>query len=225
MHSNWIYTDEVIKNVRSFDFVSSYPYVMSTYKYPSNEFRPCKITKKEQMTKQFAYILVVRFTNIKCKYYNNFISQSKCRNISGARYDNGRIIQADSLEITLTDIDFYFILKTHKCKYKILECYYSKYDYLPIQFIKFILEKYVNKTKFKNVVGKEVEYALEKEKFNSLYGMSVTNNIRDEVIFDNEKLWSEEELTNEKIIEELETEKKKAFLSFSYRRMGYSTCT
>ena len=215
-HANWIYTDEVIKNVRSFDFTSSYPYVMTTYKYPSNEFRPCKISKKEQMTKQFAYILVVRFTNIKCKYYNNFISQSKCRNISGARYDNGRIIQADSLEITLTDVDFYFILKTHKCKYEILECYYSKYDYLPIQFIKFILEKYVNKTKFKNVEGKEVEYALEKAKFNSLYGMSVTNNIRDEVIFDNETLWSEEELTNEQIIKELETEKNKAFLSFSY---------
>ena len=50
-----------------------------------------------------------------------------------------------------------------------------------------LLEKYVKKTEYKNVEGKEIEYALEKAKFNSLYGMSVTNNIKDEVIFDNNK--------------------------------------
>lgn len=168
------------------------------------------------MSKRFAYLIVVKFTNIKCKYYNNFISQSKCREIVKGRYDNGRIIQAESLEMTLTDIDFYFILQTYNCDYEIKECYYSLYDYLPKTFIDFILEKYVNKTKYKNVEGKEVEYNLEKQKFNSLYGMSVTNMIRDEVIFDNIKGWSENKLSNEEIINALETEKKKGFLSFAY---------
>ena len=47
--------------------------------------------------------------------------------------------------------------------------------------------------------------------------MSVTNMIRDDVVFDNEfKSWSEVELTNEEIINKLKTEKKKAFLSFAY---------
>lgn len=45
--------------------------------------------------------------------------------------------------------------------------------------------------------------------------MSVTNNIKDEVVFiDNE--WQEIELTNEEIEEKLNKEKKDAFLSFSY---------
>lgn len=215
-HSNWIYTDEIIKNVRSFDFISSYPFVMCTFKYPSSEFRKCKIKRKEQMSNQLAYLMVVKFTDIKCKYYNNFISQSKCRNIKNGRYDNGRVISADELEMTITDVDFNFITKAYDCKYEIIECYFAKYDYLPKQFINFILEKYVNKTKFKNVEGKETEYQLAKGMFNSLYGMSVTNNIRDEVIFDMEDLWSEIELTNDDIIKELKKEKGKAFLSFSY---------
>ena len=48
-------------------------------------------------------------------------------------------------------------------------------------------------------------------------GMSVTNTIRDDVIYhDDIEEWSEEELTNEDIVNKLQAEKKKAFLSFSY---------
>lgn len=35
-HANWTLADEVIKNVDSYDFTSSYPYVMTTYKFPRN---------------------------------------------------------------------------------------------------------------------------------------------------------------------------------------------
>ena len=49
----------------------------------------------------------------------------------------------------------------------------------------------------------EVEYAKEKNKFNSLYGMSVTNTIRDEVTYNSEKDWIERELTNSEILEKL----------------------
>lgn len=169
------------------------------------------------MISKFAYLLVVEFNNIKCKYFNNFISQSKCTNIINGIYDNGRIISADKIEIILTDIDFYFILDTYKYEsYNIKESYYSIYDYLPKQFIEFVLKKYINKTAFKNVEGKEIEYAKEKNKFNALYGMSVTNTIRDEVIYTSENDWIERELENEEIIQKLEEERKKSFLSFSY---------
>lgn len=215
-HANWIYTDEVLKNIDSWDFTSSYPYILVSHQFPSTEFRKCNIKTVEKMSKRFAYLLVVKFKNIKCKYYNNFISQSKCRNIKGGRYDNGRIIQADELEITLTDVDFYFILQSYKCEYEIIECYYSLYNYLPKQFIEFVLDKYVKKTQYKNVEGKEVEYTKEKNKFNSLYGMTVTNMIRDEVIYNNETGWSERALTNDEIIDALDNEKNKSFLSFAY---------
>ena len=216
-HANWVFAGDIIKNVDSFDFTSSYPYVLVSHKYPSSEFKRCYIKKKEEMSKKLCYLLVVKFTNIKSKYYNNFISQSKCKNIKGGRYDNGRVIEAEEIIITLTDIDFYLILDTYTCNYEILEIYYANYSYLPKTFINFILDKYVSKTEYKNVVGKELEYQKEKNKFNSLYGMSVTNMIRDNVIYDDDSgLWREEELTNDEIIEKLLSEKKKAFLSFAY---------
>ena len=113
--------------------------------------------------------------------------------------------------------DFKFILDTYKYdEYEIKESYFSLYDYFPKTFIEFVLEKYVNKTKLKNVIGMEVEYAKQKNLFNSLYGMSVTNMIRDEVVYDNDLDWLDDrELTNEEIIEKLNIEKKKAFMNFA----------
>lgn len=216
-HSNWIYTDELLHNIDSYDETSAYPYVLVSHKFPSSEFRRCYIQNRQQMNRRLCYLLVVKFTDVKCCYFNNFISASKCRNIKGAKYDNGRIISADEFEITLTDIDFYFILDTYKCKYEILESYFANYNYLPKTFIEFVLQKYENKTKYKDVEDKEIEYQKEKNKFNALYGMSVTNMIRDEVIYKDETgEWFEEELTNEDIEEKLKAEKKKSFLSFAY---------
>lgn len=221
-HANIFYTDTIVENVDSWDFTSSYPYVMVTHKYPSSEFRKCILTNKDEMIQDYAYLMVVRFKNIRSKYYNNFISKSKCRNIKGARYDNGRIIRADSLETTITDVDFRFILESHEnydggeVEYEILESYYSLYRYLPETFINFILDKYVTKTKYKNVEGKELEYALAKAMFNALYGMAVTNTIKDEVLYDNIAGWDERALTNEEIEKALENEKKQSFLNFAW---------
>ena len=216
-HANYIYADTIIKNVDSYDITSSYPYVMTTCKYPSSEFKKCNIKSISEFNSNFAYLLKVKFTNIESKYLNNIISSSRCEEIKKACYDNGRIISAESFITTLTDIDFKLILDFYKCDYEILEIYYSKYNYLPKKFIDFVLDKYVLKTKYKNDESKELEYQREKAMFNSLYGMSVTNMIKDDVIYDDDsKSWFEKELTNDKIIEMLESEKKKAFLSFSY---------
>lgn len=216
-HANYMFTDEVIENVDSYDETSAYPYVMVTSKFPMTEFKPCNIKTADDMIDKYAYLVRVKFHKLKCKYYNNFISASKCNNIVGALFDNGRIIRAKEIDITLTDIDFKFILDTYTIEsYEIEESYYAIYKYLPKKFINFILDKYVNKTKFKNVAGKELDYVKEKNKFNSLYGMTVTNMIRDEVNYDNIHGWTESELTDSLIFDKLLDEKQKAFLSFSW---------
>ena len=81
--------------------------------------------------------------------------------------------------------------------------------------INFILDKYVKKTELKGVEDRKVEYAKQKSLFNAIYGMTVTNTIRDEVIYDNDSGWEEVPLTNEDIIEALLKDKKKGFLTFS----------
>ena len=215
-HANWIKANEIIKNVTSFDFTSSYPFVMLTEKYPCSIFRKCKLKTYEELDEKFCYIVKLKAKNIKCKYYNNFISQSKCEYIVNGRYDNGRIMKADEIEIILTDVDLKLIFETYEIEsYEFEEIYWAYKNYLPSEFLKFVLDKYEKKTQYKNVEGKEIEYAIEKSLFNALYGLSVTNNIRDNVIFDNIN-WSEVPLTNEEIIKLLEKQKDEGFMSYSW---------
>ena len=214
-HANYIYTDRIVDNVDSWDFTSSYPYVLVTHKFPATKFKRCRVTSEEHLLPNLCYLLVVKLTNVKSKYYNNFLSFSKCREIHKGKYDNGRVMEAESLITTLTDIDFKLIRRSYECDYEILECYYSVLRYLPTQFINFVLDKYVMKTKYKGVPEKALEYNKQKSMFNSLYGMSVTNNIRDEVKYDNVLGWEEIPLTNEEIEKKLIDEEKIGFMSFA----------
>lgn len=216
-HSNWLYSGEIIENVTSYDFTSSYPYCLVSEKYPSTAFRKCNIKKLEDLLENLAYIIRIKFFDIESKYFNNIISVSKCHSAKNIRRDNGRIIKADYVEMTINEIDLKLIQECYKIeKYEIIEIYYASKRYLPKEYINFILQKYENKTKFKNVKGKEIEYALEKAKFNALYGMTVTNNIRNNVLYDNENGWKEEDIGNKEILEKLKKEKQKGFLSFSW---------
>ena len=116
----------------------------------------------------------------------------------------------------LTDVDLKLYLDSYNCSYEIKESYFSVYNYLPKQYINFILDKYVLKTQLKNVEGKEVEYAREKGTFNSLYGMAVTNTIRADVEFERFEEWIERPLTDEEISEKLSKDKKRGFLNFAW---------
>lgn len=201
--------------------------VMLTEKYPSSIFRKCNIKSIEQILDRFCYIVKVKFKNIQSKYFNNFISYSKCVSIKNGRYDNGRVIGAEEIEIVLTDVDLKFIFETHIFdSYEFIEVYWAYKKYLPKEYIEFILEKYKKKTELKGVDGKEIEYALEKAKFNAIYrlGMSVTNNIRDNVTFNNIE-WNEIPLTNDEILQLLEKQKEAGFLSYSYRSLGDCLCS
>ncbi len=214
-HASRLWSGEVLKNVDSYDFSSSYPFVLITRRYPVTEFRRSSVKTKEDMDSRNAYLLVVKFKNVKSKYHNTFISLSKCRNIKEGNYDNGRIISAKSFEVTLTDVDFNFLINAYKCEYEIKEAWEASYGYLPNQFVNFIIEKYKMKTEYKGVEGMEKRYAIAKSLLNSMYGMTVTKNIREDVIY-NSGEWDEVPLTNEEIQQKLWQEKQKAFLSFSW---------
>ena len=106
-----------------------------------------------------------------------------------------------------------------------MECYFAKYDYLPLQYINFVLDKYEAKTKYKDDESKKLQYQKEKNKYNAIYGMTVTNTIRKNVEYiDESGEWKETDLTNDEIILKLNEEKKKAFLSFSWRLLVYRIC-
>ena len=222
-HANYIHSDKILKNIDSYDETSAYPYVMvASNHFPMSEFKKCYIKKLEDLRYWNCYLLKVRFTGLECKYFNTFISMSKCRHIRGGAYDNGRIIRADTLEISVTDIDLRFICDTYNYKsIEFLDSYVAIADYLPKPLVEFILDKYVAKTELKGIEEKEVEYSKIKNLFNGIYGMCVTNMICDNVLYDNDLGWDEEELTNDEIDDKLLKEKNKGFLSFAWRCFLY----
>lgn len=222
-HANALMVDREIKNVTSYDFTSSYPYVMISEKFPMLRGKLHQIKNKEDFRNslnKYCCLFDIKFTNIEPIFlFDHYISFSHCRDIINYKLDNGRVISADSLTMTITEQDFFIIEKCYK--WDKIEIYnFRRYmrDYLPTEFVKSILELYKNKTELKDVEGKEVEYLYSKELVNSCYGMCVTDICRQEVVFDTEKNeWSNEipEIDYEKNLEKYNKSKQR-FLSYTW---------
>ena len=195
-HCNAMYTNKICQNVTSYDFTSSYPTVLISEKYPMSKGKEVYITTETELLnliKNYCVLVDLQFTNIKTSFmYEQIISYSKCRNVKNPLINNGRIVQADTLTITCTDVDFLNIRDFYKWdSMEIGLCYIYKKDYLPKEFIKTILHLYKSKTELKGVDGKEVEYLHSKELLNSLYGMCVTSIVHDTVNFNGDE-WTTE---------------------------------
>lgn len=192
-HANINYVDSVVECVDSYDFSSSYPAVMLSEKFPMS--KPIPVTPKDdedlkKYLKNFCCMLDIEFYNIRAKVdFENYISKSRCSKIENFYCNNGRVVEADYLRISVTEQDVFIIQDMYKWdSFKISNMNIFIKNYLPKQFILAILELYKAKTELKGVEGKEVEYLVSKGMINSCYGMCVTDPCRDEIIYDGD--WS-----------------------------------
>lgn len=188
-HANAYYTNEVIHNVSSYDFTSSYPYVMLSEKFPMSKGVEVQITSKAQFEKlcnEYCCVFDVAFTNLMTSETNdNPISISKCWKSENVVENNGRVVSAKYIVTTMTNVDFSYIKQFYRWEsMKVTNFYVYKKDYLPTELVNCILTLYEKKTTLKGVEGMEVEYLKSKEMLNSIYGMSVTNPLRDEYLYD-----------------------------------------
>ena len=190
-HANSLYTNMLLKDVRCFDFASSYPAVMCTRKYPVGPFTECTMEELDWLDsmdvndRPYRYFIKVRMKNIRSKTSNTFWSSSKADEIEYPDHglDNGKIYKADLLTTTMTDLDWEVFRNVYDFEdLEILKCMKSEADYLPKEMIQVILEYYMNKTSLKGV-GRESEYNEAKQFINSIYGVAVTRLITDAVNF------------------------------------------
>lgn len=219
-HANYLFARKIWKNVTSFDLCSSYPFVMCCEKvFPTTAWQEFTLKSPDDMVyDKWVYVLHCKLTNIKSKKLNTTMSFHKCRNIKGDFIlDNGRIKKMDCCELTMTSIDYQTYKKFYNFDCEIIKCYRAAAGYLPTPFIEYILDIYKKKTELKGVAGKEDEYARAKADFNSLFGMSVTNDIRDEVYYKND-IWETIKLSPEEVRAKLKekADSKNPFLHFSY---------
>lgn len=192
-HANAMWQGEIIHNVGSYDFTSSYPYVMVSEKFPMSTPELISIKNKQELNDNLKYyccLFDIEFEKIESKVlYENYISKSHCTLLENQVENNGRIVKADKLKITITEQDYFIIKKLYKWKNSQISNFrrFAK-GYLPTNLVKSILDLYKTKTELKDVKGKEVEYLNSKEQANSAYGMMVTNPCRDEILY-NDDLW------------------------------------
>lgn len=220
-HANALINGRTINNVKSFDFTSSYPTVMIAEKFPMLRGELYQIKDKEDLKKQlnlYCCLFDITFFELESIIpYEHYISSSHCRDLHDYTLDNGRIVDADILTLTITEQDYFIIEKCYKWKsIQIRNFRRYKRDYLPRAFVESILHLYKQKTELKDVIGKEVEYLHSKELLNSCYGMCVTDICRKDIIFNTETgTWDEEEtvIDYEKNITKY-NESKQRFLSY-----------
>jgi hypothetical protein len=199
--ANPLNNGKILDDVTCYDFSSSYPSVM----VGSNEFPTDFIEYKDILTEvgykvelnlNHAMVCKFIFKNLRPREYSkdnciqkvlfdSFIPFSKCEELQGRQLNNGKVVNAEYLEIFGTDMDF----RTYDLFYQWDSfeaqnvCIYKK-GYLPRPVIEYTLELYIAKNTLKNVAGKELEYALKKELLNSLYGMAVTSPLKDVLAYD-----------------------------------------
>lgn len=221
-HANAKYTDMVVSDVDSYDFTSSYPYVMVSEKFPMStgvKFHVKSWKQFDFLTSKYCCVFDIEFTDIFATSENeNPISVSKCVVHENAVENNGRVVCASKLVTTITEIDYKVFTRFYKWKNaRIGEMWCYRKDYLPTEFINAILGLYEKKTTLKGVKGKEVEYLNSKEMLNSCYGMCVTNPLRDEIVYEGNE-WDMQGLTSEKQLEMLQAynDSKNRFLFYPW---------
>lgn len=188
-HANANYTNKLLTDVSSIDFTSSYPAVMLSEKFPMS--RGIKTDLKsiglsfDDLCKKYCVVCDIYFEGLKAKIYQeNYISESKCITLENSVVNNGRVFSADKLITTITDIDWGIIKQCYTWeKVGVKNIYRYFRGYLPKDIILSILKLYEDKTTLKGVDGMEVEYLNSKGMLNSVYGMCVTDIVRDEVTY------------------------------------------
>lgn len=219
-HSNAVHTNVVLDYVRSKDISSSYPIVLCLEKYPMTYFEETIPCDDYFNNDNYSYIITFDVEHLCSKRWNTWLSFSKCTKIKGYSLDNGRVLKADYVQLSLTNVDYeIFQLCYDFDNLNIIDFRISSNDYLSPTFVKYILELYGNKTTLKGIKEKEPLYMKSKQYINSMYGMMVTKNITDTIEFEEDR-WKKELLNEKNFYTKIASEKKKLSKTFGAFQFG-----
>lgn len=187
-HANRYFTGDIVHQVHSADRSSSYPYCLCNKEYPTQfiPIMPSDLNMGYIMRciriRHKALLLRIGIEDLRLRdpYWGcPYLSKDKCRNVHQAKLvindintdpaDNGRILAAEYLETTITDIDLEIIATEYTGQIKILQGWYASYKPLPRVFVEEVIKYYRNKTELKGVKGQEIYYDKAKALLNSLY--------------------------------------------------------
>ena len=220
-HANRYYAGRIIKNVKSADRSSSYPDVQCNCEFPVSNFYYAGKVEFDRLihlitVRKKAVLMRISITNLRLTdefWGAPYLSRDKCRRIEKGIYDNGRILSADYLETTITDVDLRIIMEQYSfddlCAFDVA---YARYGKLPKPLISETIAYYKAKTELKNVPGQEIYYMKSKNKLNSIYGMMAQDPVKQSIIFN----CGEWQQGSDPIEDLLESSNRKAFLCYQW---------
>lgn len=201
-HASPFYSGKICSNVMSMDLTSSYPTQLCLPKFPMSKGEKHTVTSKqdfEESIKLYCCLFDIELENVQSKFmYDAYISRSRCIQCVNPIMSNGRVVSADRIVITITEQDYNIIKNVYTWdKIKIGKMIRYKRGYLPKDFVRSVLELYKNKTELKGLEGDDkngvpysVTYLSRKEMLNACFGMTVTDIVRNDIIYVDD--WSEE---------------------------------
>lgn len=188
-HANRHMIKWIWEQVTAYDFASSYPFILLSEKFPAHKFEPMGTMSAAHILKYMddnAYIFKFMAYNIELKDDDigmPALQFSKCVSSVNAVLDNGRVLQAEYIEIWLTEIDLRIIADQYVMQKSIcteVSCCIK--EYLPRWFTDYVFELFEQKTMLKG--GDPVLYSLAKAKLNSLYGMCCQRPVKQLIVED-----------------------------------------
>ena len=220
-HANRFYAGIVVPAVYSYDRSSSYPDVQLNRPFPVGPFRRRTEKTWEELwrlinVRKRAILCRVAFWDIKLRDVREgfpYLTFDKSRRVYGERLDNGRILSAEYLEVTLTDIDLKIVVDQYDFKARrVLDLYYARYGPLPEDLRNVVKSYYKAKTELKGVPGQELMYGKSKNKLNSVYGMSAQNPVKRSIRLVNGR-YEEDDTPIEQLLEETN---RRAFFAYQW---------
>lgn len=202
--SNRYKTNFINYDVASYDMSSAYPYAMISGLYPITPFQEETITTLDMLddyNNRYCTLAYYSFEKVKLKKGVPFpyIPYSKCIEFIAPSYEgqfkgkeyyyNGRVLEADFLKIALTNYDYQIFINQYEYdeeNVRVEDFYYSHKGFLPKELTDTVIEFFTLKSQLKGIEEKEYEYMKSKNKLNSLYGMIVTDIIRQENLFNDQ---------------------------------------
>ena len=192
-HSNASKTGYVLENMKSKDFESSYPSWIAYENFPMS--KPVKVNPDDYETVikngALQWYGVFTFNNITSKTQHSIESKHKCVKVVNPIIDNGRIKQAESMTVMLTNLDWIIYKKFYEWNRKNVSCetlwFFPYSGKLPKYVINPLFNAYTEKTRLKNA---GLDYKDQKAIVNSFYGMMVTTIPSENITYSDE--WGNE---------------------------------
>lgn len=191
-HANRKYSGKILDNVYSYDMSSCYPAQQLTKKFPMSPFRWIDDRLTFDRIKRFidlgyAVVGLYQFKGLRLKKMVSIPYISLARTEAyGFQLDNGRVLEAEYIEMALTEIDLKIVLKQYTFdEIQVQTAMVAQKHYLPGEYRNVIIKYYENKTKLKGVTDPEQIYLYQKskEKLNGIYGMSAQDPIHAEILY------------------------------------------